>query len=148
MSLLDLAAQIVDRAKGDEGIEAFVTHEREFTVKAYEGEVENLSSAEPRGAGVRVVREGRVGFAYTTDLTDAGLTAAVEQARSNSAHSTPDEAVALAEAWSDEPAPVEDLLDEAQSSRSAQEKVEFALALEAATSKLDPRIRTVEEALY
>ena len=40
-----------DRAQGSEGIEAFVTHEREFTVKAYEGEVENLSAAEPRGAG-------------------------------------------------------------------------------------------------
>ena len=30
---------------------------------AHEGQVENLSSSEPRGAGVRGVREGRVGFA-------------------------------------------------------------------------------------
>ena len=148
MSLLDLAAKIVDRASGDEGIEAFVTHEREFTVKAYEGEVENLSSAEPRGAGVRVVRDGRVGFAYTTDLTDEGIGVAVEQARSNSEHSTADEAIGLADAWTEAPSDVEGLLDDSQPSRSAQEKVEFALALEAATSKLDPRIRTVEEALY
>ena len=148
MSLLDLASQIVDRAQGSEGVEAFVTHEREFTVKAYEGQVENLSSAEPRGAGVRVVREGRVGFAYTTDLTDEGLSAAVDQARSNSEHSTPDESVALAEGWSEPPADVDGLFDDSQESRTPQEKVEFALALEAATSKLDPRIRTVEEALY
>lgn len=148
MSLLDLAAQIVDRAEGDEGIEAFVTHEREFTVKAYEGQVENLSSAEPRGAGVRVLREGRVGFAYTTDLTDAGLTTAVAQARSNSQHSTADDAVALAQAWMDEPTDVVGLLDASQDTRTPQEKVEFALALEAATAKLDQRIRTVEEALY
>lgn len=148
MSLLDLAGRIVDRATGDEGIEAFVTHEREFTVKAYAGEVENLSSAEPRGAGIRVVRDGRVGFAYTTDLTDEGLSAVVDQARSNSEHSTPDASVALAEQWGAQPDPVEGLLDESQTSRSPQEKVDFAIALEAATGKLDPRIRTVEEALY
>ena len=148
MSLLDLAAQIVDRASGSEGIEAFVTHEREFSVKAYEGEVENLSSAEPRGAGVRIVRDGRVGFAYTTDLTDEGIGVAVDLARSNSEHSTADESVGLADAWAEAPTPVEGLFDDAQPSRNAQEKVDFALALEAATSKLDKRIRTVEEALY
>ena len=146
--LLDLAVRIAERAGDGEGIEAFVTHEREFTVKAYEGEVENLSSAEPRGAGIRVVREGRVGFAYTTNLTEEGLADVVEQARSNSEHSTADEAVGLAEAWSSQPPDVEGLIDESQPSRTAQEKVEFAIALEAATGKLDPRIRTVEEALY
>ena len=101
MSLLDLASQIVDRASGSEGIEAFVTHEREFSVKAYEGEVENLSSAEPRGAGIRIVRDGRVGFAYTTDLTDEGIGVAVDLARSNSEHSTADDSVGLADAWTE-----------------------------------------------
>jgi PmbA protein len=148
MSLLDLAKRIVDRAEGNEGIEAFVTHEREFTVKTYEGRVENLSSAEPRGAGIRVMSDGHVGFAYTTDLTDEGLSAAVGQARANARHSTPDDAVGLADAWSEEPQPVEGLLDEDQPSRSAEEKIDLALTLEAATRKIDPRIRTVEEALY
>ena len=148
MSLLDLAARIVDRAQGAEGIEAFVTHEREFTVSAYEGEVENLSAAEPRGAGVRIVRDGHVGFAYTTDLTDEGLSEAVSQARSNSEHSTPDGSVGLAEAWGSPPEDVDGLFDETQPSHSPAEKIEFAIALEAATGKLDPRIRTVEEALY
>lgn len=148
MNLLDLATAIVERAHEGEGLEAYVTHEREFTVKAYEGEVENLSSAEPRGAGVRLVRDGRVGFAYTTDLTDSGLSDAVEQARANAQHSTADDAVGLADAWSDPPEDVASLFDARQPERDPQEKVEFALALEAATSKLDPRIRTVEDALY
>jgi PmbA protein len=148
LSLLDLAARIAERGEQGEGVEAFVTHEREFTVKAYEGEVENLSSAEPRGAGVRIVRDGQVGFAYTTDLSEEGLGAVVAQARANSKHSTPDESVALAEPWSAQPPDIEGLLDDSQTSRAPEEKVRFALALEAATSKLDPRIRTVEDALY
>lgn len=148
MSLLDLATRIAERAHGGEGVEAFVTHEREFTVKTYQGEVENLSSAEPRGAGVRIVRDRHVGFAYTTDLTDAGLSDAVEQARSNAVHTTPDGAVGLADPWIDRPPEPSGLFDEAQPARTPEEKIEFALVLEAATSKLDPRIRTVEEALY
>ena len=49
--LLDLATSIVARASSGEDIEAFVTHERNFHVKAYSGDIESLASAEPRGAG-------------------------------------------------------------------------------------------------
>ena len=144
--LLDVARSIVDRGAGDEQVEAFLTHEREFQVKAYLGEAETVSSAEPRGAGVRVLDRGRVGFAYTTDLTDTGLSDVVERARTNARHSTEDEAVRLAD-----PAPFESvdaMVDAAQSAVSPEEKVAFAIELEKATRATDPRIRTVEEAGY
>src|ERR687895_400984 len=99
MSLLDVATGIVDRARRSEEIEAYVTHAREFSVKAYAGEVEHVTSAEPRGAGVRVVSDGRAGFAYTTDVTDAGIADVVSKARDNSRFATPDEAVGLAPPW-------------------------------------------------
>lgn len=146
--LAELAERIADQASGGEAIEAFVTHEREFYVKVYDGEVESLSSAQPRGAGVRVVSGGRAGFAYTTDLSSDGLEVVVSQARDNASHATPDEAVAVAEPSSDNPAPVPGLLDEAQADVSPDDKVAFALALERATRAGDERIRTVEEAVY
>ena len=146
--LQQLAERLVSSGHHDEQIEAFLTHEREFNVKTYDGEVESLSSAEPRGAGVRVLIEGRVGFAYSTDLTDEGLRAVVEQARTNAAHTTPDDAVALADGWASPPPVMSELVDEAQLQVGPEEKARFALALEAATRAVDPRIRTVEEAVY
>lgn len=144
--LLRIASAIVDRAEGDEEVEAFLTHGREFEVKAYMGEAETVSSAEPKGAGVRVLQGGRVGFSYTTDLSDAGLEAVVERARSNAVHSTPDDAVALAVPEASET--VDGLVDPEQGSVSPERKVAFAIELEKATRSIDGRIRTVEEAGY
>lgn len=147
MELLDLASSIVERGRAAEDIEAFLTHQREFEVKAYLGEAETVASAEPRGAGVRLLTNNRAGFAYTTDLSSAGLSAVVEQARMNAQSSTEDEAVGLARgavAYEE----VDGLLDHAQPDVSPEEKVAFAIELEKATRSFDPRITVVEEAGY
>jgi PmbA protein len=146
--LLDLAQRIVSQARRSEELEAFVTYEREFSVKAYAGEVEHVSSAEPRGAGVRAVSGGRAGFAYTTDLSDAGATDVVSRARDNSRHATPDDAVGLAPPWRSEPPSIAGLTDKAQESVTPEDKVAFALDLEQATRTFDNRVRAVEEAAY
>ena len=147
--LLDIARKVVERGQGDEVVEAFLTHEREFQVKTYLGDVETVSSAEPRGAGVRVIRDGRVGFAFTTDMSDEGLSSVVSLARDNSAFATADDAVALPEPdLSEENGSVGGLFDETQPGVTPEQKVAFAIDLERATRAVDPRIRTVEEAVY
>ena len=146
--LLDIAVAVAHRAIGSEHIEAFLTHERTFEARAFGGEIESVSSAEPRGAGIRVVLDHRVGFSYTTDLSDAGLGAALDLARANARFATEDEAVALAQGWSSRPADVAGLLDPAQPTVPAEDKVAFTLDLERATRAADPRVRTVEDAVY
>ena len=146
--LLDLARAVVERSTSDEGLEAFLTHERDFSVKAYNGEVESLSSAEPRGAGVRILSGNKVGFAYTTDLTSEGLDAVVESARENAKHASEDDAVGLASGWAEDPADIPGLVDAGQPDVSADDKVAFAVELERITRGYDPRIRTVEDAVY
>lgn len=146
--LLDLATRVVDEARGREQIEAFVVHERDFEVKTYGGEVESLSSAEPRGVGARVVDGGKTGFAFTTDLKPEGLQEVVAQARENARHTGADEAVGLAPTWREEPEDVPGLVDPQQPSIPADRKVDFALELERATRAHDNRVRDVEEAVY
>ncbi|MDP9222985.1 MAG: TldD/PmbA family protein [Actinomycetota bacterium] len=146
--LLVLARQVVERASGAEDVEAFVTHERSFQVKAYMGEVENLSSAEPRGAAVRVVTGRKVGFSFTTDLSPGGLDELVAQARENSAYATEDEAAGLAEGSRAAYRDIPSLVDDRQPSVAAEDKVAFALELDAATRGADSRIQTVEESVY
>ena len=146
--LQKLAEGVAERAASGEQVEAYLTHGKTFSVKAYEGDIEALSSAEPRGAGLRVISGGRAGFAYTTDLTEGGLTEALDQARTNARFAGEDEAVGLAEAWTEPVAEVEGLFDPAHAEVTPDEKVAFAIQLEAATKAIDPRVRTVEDAFY
>ncbi len=145
--LQDLATDIVARGRDEEQVEAFVIHERSFEVKAYDGEVEHLSAAEPRGAGVRIVSGGRVGFAYSSDLASAGLADVVERARENARYTSGDDAVGLAPPWDDAPADMPGLVDPLQADVGPEDKVEFALELERAT-RSTKGVRGVEEAVY
>ena len=146
--LLDFARAVAGRARGAEQIEAFFTHERTFEARAFGGQVESVASAEPRGAGIRVVSDNRVGFSYTTDITDPGLSAALDRARANARYAGEDEAVGLAEGWSSRPADVAGLIDPTQHEVTAEQKVAFTMELERATRGADLRIRTVEDSVY
>lgn len=146
--LLDLAGAVVTRARGGEELEAFVTHARTFEVRAYGGAVDSLSSAEPRGAGVRVIRDNKAGFAYTTDLTSSGLDEVVIAARDNASHSSRDEAVSLAPPPASPPEALPGLFEGAQSRVTPDQKVAFVLDLEKAAGAQDARVRAVEDAVY
>ena len=145
--LVGLARRIVDRGESNEAVEAYLIHERSFEVKAYEGEVESLSSAEPRGAGVRVVADGRVGFAYSTDLSETGIDDLVGRARTNARYSSPEKAAGLAPPPTSAPVEVPGLVDPGQESVSPEAKVAFALELERAT-RMHEGVKGVEEAVY
>lgn len=146
--LLGLARSVCERASGGEQVEAFLTHEKTFEARAFGGEIDSVSSAEPRGAGIRVVNGGQVGFSYTTDLSESGIADCLDRARTNARFAGEDEAVGLAEAWAEVPADIEGLIDPLQAGATAEEKVRFTVALERAAREADPRIRTVEDAVY
>jgi PmbA protein len=145
--LLELAQRAVGMSEAAEEIEAFFTHEREFQVKVYDGEVDSLSSAEPRGAGIRVLSGGRVGFSFTSDLSDDGLKAAVQAARENSRYATEDDAIAFAPRWTGDVAEIDGMVDAAQPNVTPDQKIDFTIELERITRSVDTRIRT-EEAVY
>lgn len=146
--LIELARSVAQRAQGPEQIEVFAGHDKTFQVRVFEGEVESVSSAEPRGVGIRVVLEHQVGFAFTTDIATAGLTNALDQARANARYSTADEAAGIAPAWTRQPHPVADLVDPGFASAAPEDKTTLALELDQVTRASDRRIRTVEDAVY
>ena len=71
--LMALAQRALQGARAGEAVEAYATSGVSTSVRAYEGEIENLSSAQTRGVGIRLVTEGRMGFATTADVSDDGL---------------------------------------------------------------------------
>lgn len=148
--MTDLAAvvgSVVARAQLGESVEAYATHEIETDVRVFEGEVESLTSAESAGVGVRVVSGDRQGFAYAGSLSEELVRAALEDARDNARHATPDEHVGLAEP-DGTPAADIDLWRDALAEVPTEEKVGMALELEKLARSGDPRIRQVESANY
>ena len=145
--LLEIAERIVGWAGSGEQVEAVVVHERETEVRAYEGEVESLTVAESSGAGIRVIRDGRQGFAYAGTLDPDALVEVMREARDNLGFATPDEHCSLA--VPDGVAPVGmDLYRDALLDLSIDAKVQMALDLERLTLSADSRISGVESAEY
>lgn len=145
--LLALARSVVERAGPGEQVEACVARGARTSVKAYGGEVESFTSAESYGLGIRVVVDGRQGFAHAGSFDDDVVAETLAEARDNAAFGEPDEFNGLAEP--DGVAPVEhDLWNDAVVRFPNDRKIDVALELEAAVKAADPRITGVRTATF
>jgi PmbA protein len=143
----DLAGSIVERARADEQLEAFVVRSARTSVKAYGGEVESLTSAESFGVGIRVIVDQRMGFAHAGSFDDDVIAETLTEARDNASFGEPDEWIGLA--VPDGVVPVEqDLWNEAVVRFPNERKIEMALALEAAVEAGDSRITGVRTSTF
>lgn len=145
--LVELATRLAGAARSGEELEAYVSRGVETDVRAYEGEVESLSSASSAGVGIRVISGGRQGFAYAGSLDEAVVAETLAEARDNLAFATADEHVGLA--VPDGMAAAElSVWDDALVSTPTEAKVEMALELDRMTRAADRRVRQVSSADY
>jgi PmbA protein len=142
-----IARRIVDRAQPDEQLEAFVARGARTSVKAYGGEVESFTSAETFGVGIRVIVDGRQGFAHAGSFDDDVVADTLAEARDNASFGEPDEWNGLAVPDGVE-AVEQDLWNEAVVRFPNERKIEMALALEAAVRASDPRVTGVRTATF
>jgi PmbA protein len=141
-----IADRVVSMAQPGEHIEAYVSRDAETDIRVYEGQVEHFVAAQTEGVGIRVIRDGRTGFAYAGVLDEAAVAEVLAEARDNVQFGTPDEWAGLAE-----PDGVDvieqDLWSEALAEYSTDGKIALAKELERLTLAVDPRIR-VDDANY
>jgi len=145
--LLALADRVAGWARSGEDVEVYVARGDETEIRAYDGEVESLTSATSAGIGVRVVVDHKLGFAWAGSLHESVLAETLDEARDNATFATPDDHVQLAVPDGVVAVPF-DLWDEALSTIPTSQKVALALALEAQARGADPRIRQVSSADY
>jgi len=90
--LIDLGQRVVDaaRAQGATVAEAVVGEGAHLSAKVRLGEPELVEEAGSKSLGLRVMRDQQVAVTYTSDLSDAGLTRAVEDALELARLSQPD----------------------------------------------------------
>jgi PmbA protein len=144
-----LALEIAGRAAPGEEIEGYVSRTRETDVKVFDRGVESLMVAERAGVGVRVIVEGRQGFAWAGSFDVDVVDTALADARDNAEFATPDEfqGVVTPDEANGTPAPL-DLWSEDLARVPTDAKVALALEVEGATLAADPRVRGVEQAVY
>jgi PmbA protein len=145
--LLGLAESVVAGAAPGEEVEAFVARRRRTTVGVRKGEVETVEQATTAGIGVRVVVEGRQGFAYAGSLDGDAVALALAEARDNAAFATPDEANGLARPDGVAPADLPGV-DEGLAALGTDRRIELALAVERAALARDPRVTGLRSASW
>ena len=141
-----IADRVVAMAQPGEHIEAFVSRDAETDIRIYEGAVEHFVAAQTEGVGIRVISEGRTGFAYAGVLDETAVAEVLAEARDNVQFGTPDEWAGLAELDGVDVIEQE-LWSDALAEYSTDEKIALAKELERLTLAVDPRIR-VDDANY
>ncbi len=151
--LLTIARSVAGQAANGEQVEAYVARSRTTEVKVFGGDVESLSSAEIAGVGIRLVVDGRQGYAWAGSLDPEVIAETLAEARDNACFGSPDEYhglpgpddVALPDGGSPNSL---DLWRDALTSFPAEEKVAIALGLERAVLGGDSRIRGVRSSNF
>ncbi len=138
--LQDLADRIVAQAKPGEQIEAYVSRGGETSIRVYEGEVEHFVSAQSQSVGIRVIRDGRTGYAYAGTLDESVLHEVLADARDNVQFGTPDEFAGLAEP-DGVPVVKQELWNDALAAYPTEQKIALAKELESLTLAADKRVR-------
>jgi PmbA protein len=140
--LIDLA-----RPPGASDAEAYLSEDVEREVRAHGGEVESLTAATKRGIGIRAWVGSRVGSAYGSDLSEAGVGALAGRAAEVAGLADEDKFAGPPRAGTDSVADLK-LNDPSVGQWPTADVVELALTVEQAALEADSRIAGVEQAVY
>lgn len=146
MDYLSFAKKLVAQAKrkGARQAEVFVQISREASCRVRDGEIEDLTGATAKGVGVRVIKQGRLGFSYTSDFSELGLSGFVDRALELAAAAAPNPLNGLPTKKQLGVADVGPLFDPKVASLPADWKIKASLEMEKAGKAVDPRVRTFE----
>jgi PmbA protein len=147
--LEDLAQRAAEAATsaGASDAEAWAEGGRSREVRVHAGEVESLTEASGRGLGIRAWIGTRAGYAYGTDLSDAGLSELAEAAVGAARVADEDESSVAPESTG-EAADIAGLRDEGVVSTETAEVIDLAKRIERIALDRDERVTAVEEVVY
>ncbi len=118
------------------------------SVKAYQGEVESLTSAQSQGVGIRVIRDHRQGFAHCGTLDEDVVLDTLADARDNTALRRARRVVRFGRTRRRAATEILRSGSPALEGFSTDKKVELALEIERRVKGLDPRVTGVRVASY
>ena len=138
--LVDLAVKAAGSVGADEA-EGFLDRSSSTSVEVSGGKVESVKVREGSGVGVRVMVGDRLGFAHTSDLTEAGIKKTAEDAVANAEPAAPDVHNRLPEG--EHEYPNVERYDSELSGIGLDERIDRAIQIEATALAYDKRITKV-----
>lgn len=146
---IDFCSDIVKQAirKGADEAEAFLSSGRESEVSTRLNETETVKEAATRGLGIRVIKNKRLGFVYSTDFTKDHLGGLIDSAIELSAEATQDECNGLPEPASDKPSDL-GLFDPRINKLDVDSKIDLCRRMEKRMFQYDSRITNSEGAHF
>lgn len=136
------------KGKAD-SFEIFFSHEEGFGVEARGGEIDSLKVRSNTGAGLRTISNKKLGFGFSSVLTEEALEGLVGSALSGSLEASPDEYLVFppesALAAGEEGLGI---FDGSFKEVAEEEKIKTALMIEKSAMGFDARVKRVRKASY
>ncbi len=131
-------------AKPNYEIEIYAERIKKTTIETAEEALENISKSEEAGVGIRVLKDKKIGFAYTTDLKEESIKECLEQAYQACDLLPPDSANAFYD--KELKGDITNIFDKQGINKPLDEKIHIVLSLEKRAKELDARIKGVRKA--
>jgi PmbA protein len=130
--------------KGADMAEVYMKTSRTISAEAKGGEVESVGTSVGLGYGLRVIKDGRLGFSYSTDCSEKDVV--VETAIESSGYTEADRYLGLPEPLRPAAPEAPEVYDPAVDAVRETEAIEKACLIERSSLQEDPRIRKVRKA--
>ncbi|NLT95689.1 MAG: TldD/PmbA family protein [Clostridia bacterium] len=146
--LMQLGSMAVEKALklGADQAEVYILKAKDFNIQVVNQKTDTIKLAEERGLGVRVFKDKRIGFSFTSDLGPTAIDQVIHQALDNSFYTGRDDNLVMPSKA--EKYPQLDLYDSQIPKKTVDEKIELAKEIENSARAYDPRIIITERAGY
>ena len=144
----EFAKSGLEKAKkmGADHAEIFVVKSRSLEVEVKDGKIDEMKQSESNGVGLRVIKNNRLGFSFSSDFRDTAVDKMIHQAIKNSSYNDEDPYLALPEI--SQSYPKLSLTDPKQGQYTMKEKLDLALAVTEEAKKADSRVARIERSGY
>lgn len=126
--------------------EAYISSSKDLEIEVRNDRVETLKLAEDQGMGIRVFKDGKTGFAFTTEFGDTAVGDAVRQALANASLAESDPYRLLP--YPAPSYPAMDLYDTSIRATTVEDKINMARAMESEARAADARVSIIEGSTY
>ena len=151
MNLLEVGQTVlsqVQKGTGKAQAEVFLVDSESRSSDWSENAPENRVSARSRGLGLRLIREGRLGFGYTNRWDTEAVGNLIRQALASSDSTTPDPLQDMLEPVPPASAKGLDLVDKTLAETPWEDRVKFLESLDGQVKKREPRISKLLRGSY
>jgi PmbA protein len=128
--------------------EVFLSFSKSLKIDVHNQKIESVKGIEEIGCGIRIIKDQKEGFAYTSDFDESVVEQTIQCAIENAKSSEEDEFLSLPEKPRDRPADQLNLYDEKIAQTCVKEKIGLALEIEAFAYRQDKRVKKTEKVSY